>query len=146
MRPLASGRSTLASGIHEVMRYVVELIGAFFLVFTIGNTVLAPKDAGDLAPLAIGATPMGMIFAGGHVSGAHYNPAATLAVFLRGKCPAADVVLRRLERGHRQGDRGELVLWAGDRVYRAGGRVFGWRHFWRSRPPGGGGRHPDSET
>ena len=35
---------------------------------------------------------MVMVFAGGHVSGAHYNPAVTLAVFLRGKCPAADVV------------------------------------------------------
>jgi aquaporin Z len=35
---------------------------------------------------------MVMIFAGGHTSGAHYNPAVTLAVFLRGKCPAADVV------------------------------------------------------
>ena len=34
---------------------------------------------------------MVMIFAGGHVSGGHYNPAVTLAVFFRGKCPAADV-------------------------------------------------------
>jgi aquaporin Z len=33
-----------------------------------------------------------VVFAGGHISGAHYNPAVTIAVFLRGKCPASDVV------------------------------------------------------
>jgi len=72
-------------------KYVTEFIGTFFLVSTIGYTVIAP-GAGDMAPLAIGATLMVMIFAGGHVSGAHYNPAVTLAVFLRGKCSAADVL------------------------------------------------------
>jgi aquaporin Z len=71
-------------------KYVVEFIGTFFLVFTIGNVVIEP-GAGSLAPLAIGAVLMVMIFAGGHVSGAHYNPAVTLAVFMRGKCEAKDV-------------------------------------------------------
>ena len=60
-------------------KYLTEFIGTFFLVSTIGYTVIAP-GAGDMAPLAIGATLMVMIFAGGHVSGAHYNPAVTLAV------------------------------------------------------------------
>ena len=72
-------------------KYLVEFIGTFFLVATIGFTVL-PPGAGDMAPLAIGATLMVMIFAGGYLSGAHYNPAVTLAVFLRGRCPALDVV------------------------------------------------------
>jgi aquaporin Z len=45
-----------------------------------------------MAPLAIGSVLMVMIFAGGHVSGGHYNPAVTLAVFLRGKCPWSDVI------------------------------------------------------
>jgi aquaporin Z len=72
-------------------KYLTEFIGTFFLVATIGFTVLAP-GAGDMAPLAIGAALMVMIFAGGHVSGGHYNPAVTLAVFLRGKMPAKDVV------------------------------------------------------
>ena len=36
-------------------KYVVELIGTFFLVFTVGTTVIEPKGAGALAPLAIGA-------------------------------------------------------------------------------------------
>jgi aquaporin Z len=73
-------------------KYVVEFIGTFFLVATIGFTVLKPADAGAMAPLAIGSALMVMIFAGGHISGAHYNPAVTLAVFIRGKCPKADVV------------------------------------------------------
>ncbi len=73
-------------------KYLVEFIGTFFLVLTIGCCVLPPGDAGNLAPLAIGSVLMVMIFAGGHVSGGHYNPAVTLAVFLRGKCPASDVI------------------------------------------------------
>jgi len=72
-------------------KYLTEFIGTFFLVSTVGYTVIAP-GAGDLAPLAIGATLMVMIFAGGHVSGGHYNPAVTLAVFLRGRLPAADII------------------------------------------------------
>ena len=72
-------------------KYVVEFIGTFFLVFTIGNVVINPGGAGSLAPIAIGSVLMVMIFAGGHISGAHYNPAVTLAVFLRGKCDAKDV-------------------------------------------------------
>lgn len=73
------------------MKYLVEFIGTFFLVTTIGMTVIDPGGAGNLAPLAIGSVLMVMIYAGGHVSGAHYNPAVTLAVFLRGRCPAKDV-------------------------------------------------------
>jgi aquaporin Z len=73
-------------------KYVVEFIGTFFLVLTIGFVVLRPSGAGDLAPLAIGSALMVMVFAGGHISGAHYNPAVTLAVFLRGKCPKSDVL------------------------------------------------------
>ena len=72
-------------------KYLTEFIGTFFLVATIGFTVIAP-GAGDMAPLAIGASLMVMIFAGGHVSGAHYNPAVTLAVFLRGRCPAVHII------------------------------------------------------
>ena len=73
-------------------KYLVEFIGTFFLVTTILSVVLAPNDAGAMAPLAIGAILMVMVFAGGHVSGAHYNPAVTVAVFLRGKCGASDVL------------------------------------------------------
>jgi aquaporin Z len=72
-------------------KYIVEFIGTFFLVFTIGMVVIDP-GAGALAPLAIGGALMVMIYAGGHISGAHYNPAVTLAVVLRGKCAAADAI------------------------------------------------------
>jgi aquaporin Z len=73
-----------------MQKYLVEFIGTFFLVLTVGNTVISP-GAGNLAPLAIGSILMVMIFAGGHISGGHYNPAVTLAVWIRGKCPTADV-------------------------------------------------------
>jgi aquaporin Z len=70
---------------------LVEFIGTFFLVFTVGSTGIAP-GAGSLAPIAIGASLMVMIFAGGHISGGHFNPAVTLSVWIRGKCDTKDVV------------------------------------------------------
>ncbi|MFZ1425038.1 MAG: aquaporin [Saprospiraceae bacterium] len=70
-------------------KLVTEFIGTFFLVLAVQLCVLG--DAGNLAPIGIGAMLMIMVFAGGHISGAHYNPAITMAVFLRGKCAASDV-------------------------------------------------------
>ncbi|CEM04143.1 unnamed protein product [Vitrella brassicaformis CCMP3155] len=59
--------------------YVAEFVGTYFLVLTIGLNVVQENS---LAPLSIGAILMVMIFAMGSVSGAHYNPAVTLAVYL----------------------------------------------------------------
>jgi len=54
-------------------KYAVEFIGTFFFVLTVGLTVLDP-GAGVMAPLAIGSVLMVMVYAGGHISGGHYNP------------------------------------------------------------------------
>lgn len=55
-------------------KYLMEAIGAFFLVTAVCFT-------GN--PLAIGLTLAIMIYCGGHISGGHYNPAVSLAVFMR---------------------------------------------------------------
>ncbi|HTU24465.1 MAG TPA: aquaporin [Pirellulales bacterium] len=68
-------------------KYMTEFIGTFFLVLTVCLTVLGKVP---LAPLAIGASLMVMVYMGGHISGAHYNPAVSLAVLLRGKLMPGD--------------------------------------------------------
>jgi aquaporin Z len=65
----------------------VEFIGTFFLVLTVG---FAARDAGNLAPLAVGSALMVMVFAGGHISGGHFNPAVSTAVVARGSMPAGE--------------------------------------------------------
>jgi aquaporin Z len=69
-----------------MQNYLTEFLGTFFLVLTVGLTVLSGSP---LAPLAIGSSLMVMVYMGGHVSGAHYNPAVSLAVFIRGKMASA---------------------------------------------------------
>ncbi|WP_099020470.1 MIP/aquaporin family protein [Mycolicibacterium palauense] len=83
-RPTVAARSA-GVGVHlpvTVGRYIVEAIGTLFLVFTVGASV---RSGSMLAPLAIGAVLMAMIYAGGHISGAHYNPAVTVAALVRGR-------------------------------------------------------------
>jgi aquaporin Z len=58
-------------------KLAVEFIGTFFLVFTVRPATAKINPASPLAPLAIGSVLMVMIFAGGHVSGGHYNPAVS---------------------------------------------------------------------
>ncbi len=70
-------------------KLAVEFIGMFLFVFTVGMaTESANKSGVILAPIAIGSVLMVLVFAGGHVSGGHYNPAVSTAVFLRGKIKA----------------------------------------------------------
>jgi aquaporin Z len=65
-----------------VRRYAAEFVGTFFLVLTVGIAVTSMNMA---APVAIGGVLMVMVYAGGHVSGAHFNPAVTVAVLVRGR-------------------------------------------------------------
>jgi aquaporin Z len=71
------------------VKYAVEAIGSFFLVFTVGAAV---GSGSPLAPLGIGAVLMVMIYAGGHLSGGHYNPAVTMAVLIRRRIGLRDAV------------------------------------------------------
>jgi aquaporin Z len=72
-----------------VRRYLVELIGTFFLVFTV---ITAVNETPASAAIAIGSVLMVMVYAGGHISGAHYNPAISLAVLIRRRLGAADLL------------------------------------------------------
>ncbi len=77
-------------------RYIIEFIGTFFLVFVIALTTNDPQiwAAGGtpFAPFAIGSTLMVMVYMGMHVSGAHYNPAITLAVLLIKRINGKDAI------------------------------------------------------
>ena len=71
-------------------KLAVEFIGMFIFVFTVGMAT-NKAGAGALAPLAIGSVLMVMVFAGGHVSGGHFNPAVSTAVFVRGRMAANEL-------------------------------------------------------
>lgn len=75
------------------MKAVVEFIGAFLFVFVIGMVTIERSDLLALAPFAIGAALMVLVYAGGHISGGHYNPAVSLSVLVRKRLAARDLVL-----------------------------------------------------
>ncbi len=70
-------------------KYLTEFIGTFFLVLTVNLTVMGQVP---MAPLAIGASLMIMVYMGGHISGGHYNPAVSLAAALRGKLASSELL------------------------------------------------------
>jgi aquaporin Z len=90
-QPITGNESTEAvTGPSSGVKYAAEAIGTFFLVFTVGAAV----GAGSVfAPLAIGAVLMVMVYAGGHISGGHYNPAVTLSVLVRGRIAVRDAFM-----------------------------------------------------
>src|SRR6201992_268715 len=73
----------------EVRKYAVEAIGAFFLTFVVVVSVLSHSV---FTPLAAGAALMVMIYAGGHISGGHYNPAVTMGALVRGRIGIVEAV------------------------------------------------------
>ena len=72
-------------------KLLTEFIGTFFLSLTI-CTAAIHGSTDEYVPFAIASTLMVVIYAGGHVSGAHYNPAVTISVYLRGSCDKDDVL------------------------------------------------------
>jgi aquaporin Z len=64
--------------------YLTEAIGTFFLVLTVG---LCVNGGVAMAPLAIGSALMIMVYAGGPISGGHYNPSVSFAAWIRGALP-----------------------------------------------------------
>lgn len=74
---------------------MTELTGPKLLTEFVGTyvflTVISLSGyAGPLAPLAIGSALMVMVYMGGHVSGAHYNPAVTFGLLLRRRIPVVE--------------------------------------------------------
>ena len=71
---------------HQVLsQYIAEFIGTFFLIFFgCGSMILAelnPNYHGEFVPIIWGGIVSIMIYSVGHISGAHFNPAVTLAFF-----------------------------------------------------------------
>jgi len=64
-----------------------EFLGTYMLVLTVGLNVLSGSPAGAFS---IACALMSMIFALGNCSGAHFNPAVTTAIIVRGACAAAE--------------------------------------------------------
>src|SRR5215467_6430037 len=69
---------------NDAAKLLTEFVGTFIFLFVVALSGLA----GPWAPLAIGSALMVMVYMGGHVSGAHYNPAVSLGLFLRRKIDA----------------------------------------------------------
>src|SRR5690606_26510152 len=71
-------------------KYVAEFIGTFFLVMAVGITMA--QGIGGWAPLGIGVMLVSLTYMFAHVSGSHFNPAISIAVYLRGKLHSGDVL------------------------------------------------------
>ncbi len=69
-------------------KYVAEFIGTFFLVLVL--VLVTNNGMGALAPLAIGGAMAAMAYTARLISGAHFNPAVSLALLLQGKLSRFD--------------------------------------------------------
>jgi aquaporin Z len=68
---------------------VAEFVGTFIFAFAVVGAVNADSP---LTPVAIGFVLMVMVYATGHISGAHLNPAVSVAVWLRGAIGAVGMI------------------------------------------------------
>jgi aquaporin Z len=75
----------------NLRRLSAEFIGTFFLVLVVCMSTYS-KVSADLQPLAIGLMLIGLIYANGYMSAAIFNPAVTLAFWLRGRIETKDAL------------------------------------------------------
>ena len=76
-------------------KYVAELLGTFVLVFGGTVAILGVTGSGlDLivVPFAFGLALLAGLYAFGEVSGGHFNPAVSLAMFVSGRLPGGELV------------------------------------------------------
>jgi aquaporin Z len=88
-QPESAAVAAAAAWATEFRKYAVETIGSFFLTFVVVVSVLSHSA---FTPLAAGAALMVMIYAGGHISGGHYNPAVTMGALVRGRIGVVEAV------------------------------------------------------
>ena len=79
---------------NNLKKYLAELIGTFALVLIgCGSAVIAGNYIGFLGiSLAFGLTVLAMVYAIGHISGCHINPAITISMFIAGKIKVKDSI------------------------------------------------------
>jgi aquaporin Z len=92
-QPALAHGSTVAALPHGAVRSVPKLLTELVGTFLFLSVIALSGAAGPLAPIAIGSALMAMVYMGGHVSGAHYNPAVSLGVFLRGQLSLTELLL-----------------------------------------------------
>ena len=72
-------------------KLIAEFIGNYFLYLIIGMCV-TPPGAGTLTPLAVAIGLSALVYACGHISKAHFNPATTIAYLCAGTHPKREVL------------------------------------------------------
>ena len=76
-------------------KYAAELLGTFVLVFGGTTAIVAVTGSGlnlIVIPFAFGLALLAGLYAFGEVSGGHYNPAVSLAMFLDGRLSSANLI------------------------------------------------------
>jgi aquaporin NIP len=108
---------------HELSQYIAEFIGSFFLIFFgCGSMILAELNTsynGSFIPVIWGGAVSIMIYAVGHISGAHFNPAVTLAFWSIKRFPGKRVFgyLASQLLGALLASAIHLIIWGADHAF-----------------------------